>query len=222
MADWTRLRAALSSVDHSVTYSWDELDELVGGLPRTASRDRSWWSGDRTHVRTWRTAGFAATQLVLGEQVTFRRKIVRASDTPPPARLSTPPAVTTHGEPSMLLLAASERHQGTTAKVHRAFLAACDDEALGVVTRLPWYVLTTERGLVEPGEPMPTPALRLADSSPSYRSAWAAWIVERLHLLQGTVDGHVVCVSATQEYVEALRGPLEARGAHVVAMVATT
>lgn len=222
MADWTRLRTALSSVNHSVTYSWDELDELVGGLPRTASRDRSWWSGDRTHVRAWRTAGFAATQLVLGEKVTFRRRIVRASDAPPPARLSTPPPATTHGGPTMLLLAPSGRREATTAKVHRAFLAACDDDALGVVTRLPWYVLTTERGLVEPDEPMPVPALRLADASASYRAAWAAWVVERLHLLQGTVDGHVVCVSASSEYVDALRAPLEARGAHVVEMVPTT
>lgn len=222
MADWTKLRAALSGVDHSVTYSWDELDQLVGGLPRTASRDRSWWSGDRTHVRTWRTAGFAATQLVLGEQVTFRRKIVRASDAPAPVRWSAPPRVATHGAPSMMLLAPSERHQGTTAKVHRAFLAGCDDDSLDLMSRLPWYVVTTERGLVEPEESMPTPALRLADTSSSYRTAWAAWVVERLHLLRGTVDGHVVCVSASQEYVDALRGPLEARGAHVVEMGSTT
>jgi hypothetical protein len=219
VADWNRLRAALAEVDRAVTFSWDELDELVGGLPRTASRDRSWWSGDRTHVRMWRTAGFAATQLVLGEKVTFRRKQVRASDAPTATRLSVPPPVKTHGQPSMVLIAPSERYQTTTAKVRRAFLAACDDGSLDLMTRLPWYVITTERGLVEPNEDMPVPGQRLADTPPSYQSAWAAWIVERLHLLQGTVDGHVVCVAAPEEYAAALRAPLQSKGAHVVEMV---
>jgi hypothetical protein len=64
---------ALRRVDRSVRYSWAEFDALVGGLPASASRHRAWWSGDRTHVNTWRQSGFMVSDLILGESVTFVR-----------------------------------------------------------------------------------------------------------------------------------------------------
>lgn len=36
VADWSPLRALLAEADTSVTLAWDELDRLVGGLPRPA------------------------------------------------------------------------------------------------------------------------------------------------------------------------------------------
>src|SRR4051794_18069180 len=54
MADWSLLRSALGRVDESVRYTWKELDDLVGGLPASATKHRAWWSGDRPHVNAWR------------------------------------------------------------------------------------------------------------------------------------------------------------------------
>jgi hypothetical protein len=77
MADWSLLRIALHRVDRSVRYSWAELDALVGGLPPSAARHRAWWSGDRSHVNAWRHSGFAVSDLVLGDSVTFVRVSAR-------------------------------------------------------------------------------------------------------------------------------------------------
>ncbi len=48
VADWSPLRALLADVDTSVTLAWDELDGLVGGLPRSAYVHSAFWKGDRT------------------------------------------------------------------------------------------------------------------------------------------------------------------------------
>jgi hypothetical protein len=48
MANWSRLREALASIDDRVTYAWGELDELVGGLPRSAYEHSAFWKGDRS------------------------------------------------------------------------------------------------------------------------------------------------------------------------------
>src|SRR4051794_250799 len=69
MADWSLLRSALSRVDDSVRYTWNELDDLVGDLPASATQHRAWWSGDRPHVNAWRLAGFTVVNLVPGREV---------------------------------------------------------------------------------------------------------------------------------------------------------
>lgn len=75
-ADWSKLVAHLQRSGERVVLSWAELDAIVGGVPATAGRHRPWWSGNRTHVRGWRSAGFSIADLRMGESVTF----VRSSD----------------------------------------------------------------------------------------------------------------------------------------------
>ncbi|RNI18382.1 DUF7662 domain-containing protein [Flexivirga caeni] len=48
MADWPPLRAVLADVDYSLTLTWDDLDDLVGGLPRSAHEYSAFWKGART------------------------------------------------------------------------------------------------------------------------------------------------------------------------------
>jgi hypothetical protein len=50
------------------------LDELVGGLPASATKHHpQWWHGDRPNTRAWRHAGYQLDQVELGRSVTFCR-----------------------------------------------------------------------------------------------------------------------------------------------------
>ncbi|WP_446697334.1 DUF7662 domain-containing protein [Thermomonospora cellulosilytica] len=76
-ADWARLTAFLTARpedEDSVTLSWAELDQIVGGVPASAVRHYpQWWHGDRSHVRAWKSAGYTAVRIRPGRSVTFRR-----------------------------------------------------------------------------------------------------------------------------------------------------
>lgn len=74
-ADWSRLTFWLSAqTADTVTFSWASLNELVGGLPSSATKHYpQWWHGDRPNTRAWRAAGFELERVELGRSVTFRR-----------------------------------------------------------------------------------------------------------------------------------------------------
>ena len=69
MADWSPLRDILREVAQRRTFSWDELDALVGGLPPSAYEYPAFWSGDRS---MWQ--GVSATEVRVGRSVTFVRR----------------------------------------------------------------------------------------------------------------------------------------------------
>ena len=73
MAQWNALTEALEEGRTSVRLTWSELDRMVGGLPPSAANHRAWWSGDRPHVRAWRSAGYTVSNLVMGVEVSFVR-----------------------------------------------------------------------------------------------------------------------------------------------------
>jgi len=82
VATWVPLRELLSKVDDSMTLTWKQLDELVGGLPPSANQYPAFFAGDRP---AW--AGFRTRNVQLGRQVTFER-VVEAR--PATARQATP------------------------------------------------------------------------------------------------------------------------------------
>ena len=87
MANWSPLREALRSVDQQRTFSWRELDSLVGGLPQSAYKHVAFWKGDRSG---W--PGFATTHVAVGHSVTFVRRGTTAAASRPPARTPASPA----------------------------------------------------------------------------------------------------------------------------------
>ncbi|WP_349876721.1 hypothetical protein ABIH81_21670 [Micromonospora sp. HUAS YX12] len=64
MSKYDGLRDHLRTRAGTVTYSLDEVSDLVpGGLPPSAYRYAAWWAnGDRTHShsRSWQDAGYTA------------------------------------------------------------------------------------------------------------------------------------------------------------------
>lgn len=64
-----------------ITLSWTELQDLVGGLPKSAL-DRTFWgnSWQRHSAHSWLSAGYVAETVSAGRFVTFRRDPVRARE----------------------------------------------------------------------------------------------------------------------------------------------
>ncbi len=67
-----RLRAALDEIE----WTFDDLADLVGGLPASARDHPAWWGNEHTHVQSaaWLSAGFKVESVdVLQGLVRFRR-----------------------------------------------------------------------------------------------------------------------------------------------------
>jgi hypothetical protein len=80
----------------------------------------------------------------------------------------------------------------------------------------PWFILSAEHGLVAPDDWLAPYERYLPDTPHSYRAAWGSWVAERLALLAGPLAGRSIEVHAGSTYVEAISGPLEAKGATLV------
>ncbi len=68
------LRQALASCSGAVTLSFSHVDQLVGGLPPSARRDRPWWANwwRLEQAQSWLSAGFSVGAVDLsGGTVTF-------------------------------------------------------------------------------------------------------------------------------------------------------
>ena len=76
-AKYEPLRLALESApsDEPVSFTFAELDELVGGLPTSARNHRPWWantfSHSRPHALAWMSLGRRVSEVRLGEAVVF-------------------------------------------------------------------------------------------------------------------------------------------------------
>ncbi|MGQ5263635.1 DUF6884 domain-containing protein [Micromonospora sp. ZYX-F-536] len=216
MTQWNALSEALARGEPSVRLTWPELDRMVGGLPPSAARHRAWWSGDRPHVRIWRSAGYTLGHLVLGEEITFLRTANHEDATDQPAAPTYRPDQA--ARPNLLLLACAQTKREVPAPARQLYTSplfrkGCTyAEHLGV----PWFILSAEHALVTPDQLLTPYERYLPDTSDSYRAAWGLWAVERLDLLAGPLRGLVVEVHAGAAYVGAIASHLRAKGAHVL------
>ncbi len=76
----------------------------------------------------------------------------------------------------------------------------------------PWFVLSAKHGLLDPDDVVGPFAVLIGDQPAGYRAAWAEWVVvqlaDRVRLTGVTVEVH-----GGVDFAQALKGPLERRGA---------
>src|SRR6478735_3130194 len=84
MPRWSALTDYLTTSGDTCHLTWEQLIDIVGQLPTSASDHRAWWSGDRTQGRAWRAAGFRLADVSLGRSVTFVRQTSTQPSTPTP------------------------------------------------------------------------------------------------------------------------------------------
>jgi hypothetical protein len=76
VAKYDPLRDRLRGSDPLVELSFEEISDLVGGLPVSAFRYEAWWANDRTHVQSaaWLGVGYHVEDLkIRARRVSFRR-----------------------------------------------------------------------------------------------------------------------------------------------------
>jgi len=68
------LRSVAGRGQHIVEFDFDEIDQLVGGLPESAGLRQWWANSSRSQALAWRAAGFHVDQVWLTRRrVRFER-----------------------------------------------------------------------------------------------------------------------------------------------------
>jgi hypothetical protein len=206
--------------DRRVTLSWERFDEIVGGVPASATNHRAWWSGDRPHVRAWRTTGFRVEDLRPGHSVTFVRDHPPGQALPPPTSAEPQPLATTGGgDADVILVTCVKRKRPSPSAAKDLYVSPLflRERAYAEATGRPWFILSAEHGLVAPDEWLAPYERRLPDTPREYREVWGRWVAARLGLLVGSLSGKTIEVHASEEYVRAIVGPLRAADAVLLA-----
>lgn len=223
MADWSPLRRALGDVERCRTFTWQELDALVGGLPASAFRHPAFWKGARTG---W--PGFTTTEVVVGQSVTFVRSRASSGGTPSDGLTSVEaaaptPQLTERGtgpvrRADIVLVGCAKSKLSHAAPAKDLYTSPLfrTERAYAEATGGRWFILSAQHGLVTPDEVLEPYDLRLATTQASYRQDWGARVVKQLQDACGPLAGKTVEVHAGSAYVQPIRGGLVQAGARVV------
>ncbi|MDH6289424.1 DUF6884 domain-containing protein [Rhodococcus opacus] len=225
VAQWSSLTEKLSGISTSIRLRWDELEDVVGELPPSASKHRTWWSGDRPHVREWQSAGFSVGDVRLGTEVTFIRTPAEdaTAHKAGPVASPEPSAPATNNsdnaeQPDLLLVTCVKTKLDVPAAAKDLYISSLfkKQRAYAEVRSIPWFILSAEHGLVAPDDWLAPYERYLPDTPPTYRAAWGAWAVERLELLAGPLRDKVVEIHAGAPYINVIADHLTSKGATVV------
>lgn len=220
-ADWAALANYLRSEADTVTINWRDLDDLVGGMPRSSLEHSAWWGGDRPHTRAWKSAGFVVTAKQPGVRVTFSRigpdsqEDLALPAVGPASPIDDAPGA--HLQGRLLLIACGKTKESRPTAAKDLYISPRFRKARAYAERssVPWFILSAEHGLVGPDEWL-APYERYLPATPrDYRTAWGEWVAARLALMAGPLDGRTVEVHAGENYVQPLTAPLTRRGARI-------
>ena len=210
VADWGPLRRVLADVDGPVTVAWDDLDRLVGGLPKSAYVHSAFWKGERSG---W--PGFTTSRVEVGELVTFVRRDRTTADS---AR-SAPAAVRAPArQVDVVLVGCVKRKLDAPAPARELYTSPLfrKERDYAEQAGVPWFILSAEHGLVAPDQVLEPYDLRLSKTSREYRRTWGARVVEQLREAVGSVAGKAIEIHAGSAYSDAIRVLLSRQGATVI------
>jgi uncharacterized HhH-GPD family protein len=232
---WARLTRHLLDTDQpSVLLRFTDIERVIGQSLPASKKYAAFWSNTSSYAPAWRDAGYTSSrQGCLPEQIRF----VHTSHTPndgqvaeradiggaqPRSEESGPQA--SQADPTrvvvgdVVLVGCVKSKLDRPAAARDLYVSALFAKARDLAERggQPWFVMSAEHGLVAPQEWLAPYDRYLGDTPESYRRVWGAWVVARLELLTGDLRGRTVEVHAGHTYVDAIRGPLRARGAGLV------
>ena len=224
MADWSPLRSALRDVDHQCTFSWEELDSLVGGLPPSAYDYPAFWKGARTG---W--PGFTTVDVRVGGSVTFVRRApaphgstprgVRASDgAAQPHQQSAGLGQESVGCADVVLIGCVKSKLPYAAPAKDLYISPLfrKERAYAETAGERWFILSAEHGLVAPDEVLQPYELRLSTTPARYRQDWGDKVVQQLQDVAGPLHRKTIEAHAGSAYIDPIRAGVMHAGAHLV------
>ncbi len=213
MANWSPFREALRDVEQQRTFTWRELDSLVGGLPPSAYEHPAFWKGVRGG---W--PGFTTTKVEVGRSVTFVRRTATAPRVPRPFGPDTDVTGAPTQRADIVLVGCVKSkltHPAPAKDLYTSPLFG-KERHYAEATGKPWFILSAEHGLVAPDRVLAPYELQLSDTPRSYRQAWGAKVVGQLQKAAGPLDGTTIEAHAGAAYTDAIRDRLRDAGAHVL------
>lgn len=235
---WSRLTAFLAAdAEPSTVLSFQQIERILGHpLPESARRHAAFWSNTSGYAWAWLDAGREVRRRgLLPEQIGFRQRRLMSDAVLPPIetprlnivqeRAGVEPGVVAAAdvvwpEPGgdVLLLGCVKLKASTPQKAKDLYVS----DLFGKRRRhaeqrgLAWFVLSAEHGLLHPDDWVAPYDVELKTQPASYRTAWGAWVLERLRRELGELTGVRLEVHAGDAYADALAAPATAAGATLI------
>ncbi|MBK8462845.1 MAG: hypothetical protein IPL36_07400 [Nigerium sp.] len=197
-----------------MTFTWAELDEMVGGLPPSAYKHAAFWKGARSG---W--PGFTTTTVGVGHSVTFVRSGPSGERVPPPSptpQVTSAPAQTRPADIILVSCVKEKRADPAPAKDLYTSPLFGKERRHAESSGKPWFILSAKHGLVAPDHVLEPYELRLSDTPRTYQHAWGLNVVRQLEDAAGPLTGKTIEVHAGAAYTDAIRALLLGAGAHVI------
>lgn len=208
----------MKSNEPSITLSFQQLEELLGRvLPKSAKTYQPFWSSGNHVGRLIRAAGWVASPSFRYRQVIFRRTGVtqgKSSEISKPASWKLPD----DSRPDLVLIGCVKSKRDGRHRVKDLYTSTLFAGRAGYAqsTAKPWYVLSSEYGLLDPDEEVDTYDLALKDLPILERRTWSLRVLDQIERKIGDVRGKVVEIHAGKSYRDfGLMQGLEERGALV-------
>jgi hypothetical protein len=220
-----RLEEILRRGDMTVEFSFHEIEVLVGSLPASARAYRPWWANNsQSQALAWRDAGWHVDTVSFDrERVRFARGArggsyaVRGRTAPKPDVTSTEVENSRPEHDRVVLVGCVESKADVPMRARDLYTSALFGRRREYAERTgaPWFIVSSQWGLVDPGQILAPYDMYLADQPRSYRRAWGRFVVEQLALATPLSESTVVEIHAGQDYIDAIAEPLAARHVQV-------
>lgn len=235
---WSRLTTFLTSEpEASTVLSFQQIERILGhSLPASARRHVAFWSNTSGYSFAWRDAGREVSRRGLQpEQIRFLQRYVvsdalRAQFEAPPLHIAVetsgvrsgmighPSGAGVEQDVDVLLLGCVNLKASSPQMARDLYVSDLFGKRRGYAEQrgLPWFVLSAKHGLLRPDELVAPYDVELEAQPASYRSAWGAWVTERLRHELGALEGLRLEVHAGDAYAQALVEPCAAAGATLI------
>jgi uncharacterized HhH-GPD family protein len=223
VADWSGLTQRLeSSGAGRLELPFSEIERLIGSRLPSSSQYPAFWSNSSSYAKAWKRAGYESTRrdVPTGYMGFVRTRTGTAAST----AVGPTPEPGQHGRATgdVVLVGCVKTKAPEAGPARDLYLSPLFERRRRYAesSGQPWYILSAEHGLVDPGTIIEPYDVYLADQTADYRQAWGEWVAAKLVRVRGSIDGLVIEVHAGAAYVDAIDEPLRRHGAVVLTPLA--
>lgn len=223
VADWSGLTQRLESSGAGwLELPFAEIERLIGGRLPPSSQYPAFWSNSSSYAKAWKRAGYESTRrgVPTGHMGFVRTRTLAAA--PATAEPTPGPGQSGRATGEIVLIGCVKTKAPEAGPARDLYLSPLFERRRRYAesSGQPWYILSAEHGLLEPGSIIEPYDVSLADQTAGYRQAWGEWVAAKLTRVRGPIDGLVIEVHAGTAYVDAIDEPLRRHGAVLLAPLA--